>query len=106
MSTSKHVEPAVSLADVLTVLRRAGGRVFCVLPGADDSLPLTEAAARLGVGKDWMREHIAEFPGAWRLPAGSRKVAGGSCNVGQLRIPIRDLLALQERQRLRRSPPQ
>lgn len=106
MSTSKHIEPAVSLEEALTALRRAGARVFCVLPGAEDSLPLAEAAARLGVGTDWIREHRAEFPGAWRLPAGSRKVAGESYNIGQLRIPVRDIVALQERQRLRRAPPQ
>jgi hypothetical protein len=76
---------------------KAAGAVF-VLPdsGGKGSLSLAKAAARLDVSRDWVRDHLHEFPGAWRLPAGS---AGERC-VGELRIPVRDLERFEERRRL------
>ena len=101
MSVSKHLDD-VSLADALAALARAGARVFCVLPG-EEALSLADAAKRLGVSKDWMRKHLAEFPNAFRLPAGEQMTAmGEGRNVGELRVPAKDLTAFQERHKLHR----
>ena len=102
---SRHPDGAVvSLDDAVATLSRIGARVFCILPGADDSLSLDEAAKRLSVGPDWVRKHLTEFPNAWRLPAGERKTrAGEGRNVGEIRIPVQDIVALQTRQRLRKA---
>jgi len=100
MSASKHLDD-VSLADALAALARAGARVFCVLPG-EESLSLVNAAKRIGVSTDWMRDHLAEFPNAYRLPAGERIVNGEGRNVGELRVPSRDIEAFQARHRLHR----
>lgn len=67
-----------------------------------DSLPLPAAAKRLAVSIDWLRGHLQEFPNAWRLPAGERVVNGEGRNVGELRIPVADLKAFEQRQRVRR----
>ena len=68
-----------------------------------DSVPLAVAAKRMGVGVDWVRSHLGEFPNAWRLPAGERVVNGEGRNVGELRIPLADIAAFQQRQRIRRN---
>ena len=93
--SSKHIDVSAALA----VLEAA--RVFFDFQEGD-SLRLTAAAKRLSVSPDWMRDHLELFPNAWRLPAGERSVNGEGRNVGELRIPVADLLAFQERQRIRR----
>lgn len=76
----------------------AAGAVF-ILKTADGSLSVDAASKRLDVGKNWIRDHLEEFPNAWRLPARS----AGERNVGELRIPVRDIEALEARQRLRKE---
>ena len=98
-----HVShPDDALTAAMALLRRAGAQFFCILPGQEDSVSLTEASRRLDVSADWLRDHLAEFPNAWRLPAGARTLHGEGRNVGELRIPVADILALRERQRLKR----
>ena len=87
----------MELSEAISELTRAGA-VFAV-PAASGSLSLSLAAQRLDVSPSWVRQHLEEFPGAWRLPAGSR----GDRNVGELRIPVRDLEALEKRQALRKA---
>ena len=55
--------------------------VKLVLPSARH-LSLAGAAAKLDVSVDWVRGHVQEFTGAWRLPGGGR-------NGGEWRIPER-----------------
>lgn len=56
---------------------------------------LGECALALGVSVDWMRDHLHEFPNAYRLPGGG--------NGGALRIPVRDLDAFEKRRRILRN---
>lgn len=75
----------MSLEDAIKSLNQSAG-----------SLALSSAAARLDVSPDWIRAHLEEFPNVWRLSAGSAK----GRNVGELRIPVRDLVAYEERRRV------
>lgn len=85
-----------------TVRRRAANfpmtieEAIKLLHGAGGSLALPAAAARLDVSERWLRDHLDQFPNAWRLPASS--VDGR--NVGALRIPVRDLAAFEDRRRI------
>jgi hypothetical protein len=45
-------------------------------------LSLSGVALRLDCSPKWVREHLAEFPGAWRMPG------------GEIRVPARDVEAL------------
>lgn len=80
----------VDLQEILKQLNQASG-----------SLCLAAAAARLDVSPSWMREHLEEFPNVWRLSAGSAQ----GRNVGELRFPVRDLVAYEERRRVFRLSP-
>ena len=75
----------LTVGQAFAVLRDAGA-VFS-LPVASH-LSVSEAAARLDFSVRWIKEHIAEFPNAWRAPG------------GELRIPARDIEALAKRCRL------
>lgn len=86
------------LAEAIQVLAKAGA-VF-VLADDRDSLSLERAGQRLDLSDDWLREHLDEFPNAWRLPANGGRATR---NVGQLRIPVRDIEAFQLRQKVRRE---
>lgn len=81
------------LANALRLLTQLGAVV--TLPASVGSVAIRTAAARLDVSADWIRDHLEEFPNWWRLPAGS---ANGQ-NVGEIRIPIRDLEAFERRQK-------
>lgn len=98
-SSSRRVD--LSLHEALLALTKAGARVFCVLP-EDEALRLPDAARRLGVSVDWMRDHLSEFPNVFRLPAGEIKTRTGGRNIGELRFPASDITAFQQRQRLPR----
>ena len=99
MTTS--ILPASSAVALATVRElRAFFREF---QGDEDSLSLATAAKRLDVGVDWIRDHLHEFPNAWRLPAGAVKRNGEGRNVGELRITVGDLRAFEQRQRLRKE---
>lgn len=76
---------AIELSAALRLLQQAGA-VFS-LPVAQH-LSVSEAAARLDFSPRWVKEHLAEFPNAWRAPG------------GELRIPARDIEALAKRCRL------
>lgn len=79
----------MELTDAIHALAKAG--VALALP-QPRHLSLAQAAEVLDVKPTWVREHLAEFPNAWRLPA-----AGQS---GELRIPISDVQALAKRRKL------
>lgn len=96
MPSSRQLE----VSQALELLREARA----VFSDFNESLTLTETARRLNVGTDWVRQHLVEFPHAWRLPAGERLVKGEGRNVGELRIPVADVKAFQERQQVRRAP--
>ena len=95
MNSSRHLE----VSDAIALLREARGLFSADI---EDSLSLAAAAKRLDLSPDWIRQHLVEFPNAWRLPAGEIKRSAGGRNVGELRIPVKDLVAFQERQRLTR----
>ena len=82
----------MDLAEAIRVLSAAGGVV--TVPAESGSLSVEAAGARLGFSADWVRDHLAEFPNAWRAPGGRR------ANGGDLRIPARDLAAFEKRQRI------
>lgn len=101
---SESASRQLELAAAIATLAAAGARFFCVLPEEGDSLGLADAGRRIGVSSDWIRSHLSEFPNAWRLPAGERRTATGEGrNVGELRIPVADLNAFQQRQRLQKG---
>jgi len=73
-------------------LLASSGVVFTLPPARHLSLP--EAASRLDVGPGWVRDHLSEFPHAWRLPSNGQ--------AGELRIPAPDVDALAKRRRISR----
>lgn len=77
------------LCDAIRVLTAAGA-VICV---NQPHHSLGSAARMLDCSKGWIRDHLDEFPNAWRLPSN-----GG---VGELRIPTRDIDSLAKRRALR-----
>lgn len=83
----------MSVEQAIQVLRAAGA-VVQIAPPARRAYSLREAGTQLGVSADWMRDHLHEFPHAYRLP-------GGGANGGELRIPERDLEAFEKRRRVR-----
>jgi predicted ArsR family transcriptional regulator len=91
----------LDIAEAVALLNAARA-VFLDFTTDDDSLRLPAVAKRLGVGTDWVREHLSEFPNAWRLPAGEIIRNGEGRNVGELRIPVKDIRAFEQRQRIRR----
>lgn len=84
---------ALEIEAAVRVLVQAGA-VFS-LPQESGALSLEHAAARLDVDARWIRAHLDEFPGWYRLPAGT------SCgrNVGELRIPVKDLERFEDNRR-------
>lgn len=72
---------------------RAAGAVVMIAPSERRALPPVEAGQRLGVSVRWVKEHLGEFPNAYRLP-------GGGSNGGELRIPVRDLDAFEQRRKV------
>lgn len=73
---------STELKRVLETLAEHG--VVVVSPHAPRAFSLASAAAQLDLSVGWVREHLKEFPGAFRLP-------GGGKNGGEWRIPARDL---------------
>lgn len=51
-------------------------------------LSLAAVAARIDMSPKYVREHLADFPNAWRLPG------------GEIRIPTRDVEALERARRI------
>lgn len=82
----------MELIDAIQSLRDAGAVVMLPEPERR-ALSLREAARVLSVSVDWFRDHLVEFPNAYRLPGGGR-------NGGELRIPARDLQAFEKRFRV------
>jgi hypothetical protein len=85
MDETSNVEQAIR------VLTAAGAVVVMDQP----HYSVGNAARKLDCSKGWIREHLHEFPNAWRMP--------GTGGVGELRIPARDIEALAKRQRLLRQ---
>jgi hypothetical protein len=79
----------MSLEQAIKTLIEAGA-VFTVSTH-EHHLSLGEAGRRLDCSAKWVRTHIDEFPGAWRMPG------------GELRIPARDVTALAAKTPLRRD---
>lgn len=79
----------MSVEQAIATLKEAGA-VFSVSVG-EGHLALGEASRRLDCSPKWIREHLAEFPNAWRMPG------------GELRIPAKDVEALAQRNRLKRT---
>jgi hypothetical protein len=79
----------MELSQAIATLRAAGA-VVVVSESERSALDLAAAAQRLSVSTKWLRAHLGEFPNAYRLP-------GGGVNGGELRIPVRDLAALERR---------
>ena len=73
--------PVPTLEEAARVFSTAGAVIL--LPGARRSFSLQTVAARLEVSARWVRKHLAEFPGAFRLPG------------GELRIPESDVMAVE-----------
>lgn len=95
------------IADAVRLLTEAGA-VFS-LP-SQRHFSLGNAARQLDCSKGWLREHLTEFPHAWRMPGGELRVpendiatAKRRIQLGELRIPARDIDAMAERGRLQRK---
>ena len=73
--------------DLIKELQRAG--VVFVLPDAARHFSLSAAAEKLDCSPKYLREHLAEFPNAWRMSG------------GELRIPAGDIEAWIAARRLR-----
>lgn len=82
---------SIELDAAVQVLVRAGA-VFS-LPQGCGSLSLESAARWLDLRPAWVRAHLTEFPGWYRLPAGETN--GRNC--GEIRIPVRDLERFEAR---------
>jgi hypothetical protein len=96
------------LAKAIRVLTAAGAQI--VLP-SQRHFSLGNAAQMLDCSKGWIREHLGEFPNAWRMPGGELRVpeqdvadAKRRVQAGELRIPGRDLEELAKRCRLAVPP--
>jgi hypothetical protein len=77
-------EGGVSVQEAIATLERAGFT-------NQRHWGLRAVAERLDFSVDWVRDHLDEFPNAWRAPG------------GELRIPVRDVEALAARCKLRRE---
>lgn len=86
----------MSIEVALKTLLDAGAQIVMPSPGGERrALALPEAGRVLGVKSDWFRDHMSEFPNAYRLP-------GGGQNGGAWRIPLRDLDAFERRRKVAR----
>lgn len=88
MSERIEAQDVVSAIEVLT---RAGA--FFALPQGCGALSLMSAARWLDLKPSWVRAHLVEFPGWYRLPAGG----SNGRNCGEIRIPVRDLERFEAR---------
>lgn len=95
------------LIDAVRLLTEAGA-VFS-LP-VQRHYSLGTAADQLDCGKTWLRQHLSEFPNAWRMPGGELRVSQADiadakrrAQSGELRIPAKDIEALAVRGRLQRK---
>ena len=82
----------MDIFEAIDVMTKAGAVVLG--PFRITSVSLEVAGASLGFSADWVRDHIDEFPNAWRAPGGRRT------NGGELRVPLEDLSAFVKRQRI------
>ena len=78
--------------DLNEFLKHMASHGIQVMLPASKHLSLGEAAKVLDVSATWVREHLSEFPNAWRLPGAGR--------CGEWRIPSRDIDALAASRRL------
>lgn len=76
----------MSVMEALLVLKEAGVNV-CV-PSEIKHYSLKSAGERLDCSAKYLREHLAEFPNAWRMTG------------GEIRIPAKDLEAWAASRRL------
>lgn len=91
-SLATHPSEIERAIQVLT----SAGAFFNIQVKAGRSLTLEQVEERIGLGRLWITRHLAEFPGAWRVPA-------NGANGGRLRIPERDVEAFIERQRINKG---
>lgn len=79
-------------AELVEWLARSG--VVVMPPGAAkcQAYAVSTVAALLDVKVDWVKDHLDQFPGWWRLPGGGR-------NGGEIRILATAVEAFQRRQR-------
>ena len=84
------------LAMLAAALKGRGVRLIIEAEDPERALCARSAAARLDVSPDWIKAHLEEFPGWYRLPAGQ---GSAGQNLGELRIMLRDVQAFEERQR-------
>lgn len=57
------------------------------------ALTIEQLQERIQFGRSWILKHLNEFPHVWRAP-------GGGQNGGELRFPLRDVEAFEERRRV------
>lgn len=77
----------------IAVLQRAGAVFLFPKDLKARSLTVEQLAERLQFGRTWVLKHLHEFPNAWRAP-------GGGQNGGELRIPVQDVEAFEQRRRV------
>jgi hypothetical protein len=80
----------MDVTNAIETLARAGA-VFSAPAGTSDQLSLGRVAELLDCSVKWVRTHLKEFPGAWRMPG------------GELRIPRADVEDLVRRNQLVRD---
>jgi hypothetical protein len=79
----------MGIEEAIAALADAG--IVFSSPESSQHLSLGAVASRLDCSTKYLREHLHEFPGAWRMPG------------GELRIPARDVEELAEQRRLKRG---
>jgi|SRR5579863_9640543 len=94
------------LANAIRVLTAAGAVISL---NTQRHFSLGNAARQLDCSKGWVREHIGEFPNAWRMPGGEIRVPETDVetvkqriHLGELRIPAKDIEELAKRSRMQR----
>lgn len=90
-----------NIAAAVQVLTQAGARFS--LPEDSGSKSVSTAAQFLDVRPEWIKQHLDEFPGWYRLPAAAVTLAGRTTPVGEIRIPARDLVEFERRRRKARA---
>jgi hypothetical protein len=77
----------MKITDFIPILEKCAG----IFAEQQKHLSLGAAAARLDCSPKYLREHLSDFPNAWRLPG------------GEIRIPVKDIESLARARRFLRA---
>lgn len=81
------------VANAIEVLQKHGAVFLFPKDLKARALTVAQLSERIQFGRTWILQHLEEFPNVWRAP-------GGGSNGGELRFPVRDVEAFEERRRV------